>query len=989
MRKFVLVAVFFAILLVPTSAFSQTTDRITILDNLGTYHKGQSMFVFGSIATVSSDLFLIIQIINPAGNLCKIQQITPLANGIFLTDPIKLSGNICGQAGEYDVKLFYGDYRKNSSFSVDEQTVTPVSDVALFENASLLITAKIQSMVEDSELNLGTYTNRLNSIDNLSDLKTLYVDLWDQFLIADAIYDVSPLFRPAASNAIDSVAKLLESGEITFPISKELDRNIYSAIFNYEIGNIDQAVLEINDVFVELKNVDPIKVTKAPQSFSNLEDTLLNLMTKTDTILNGEVKEELAFILARGTAPIIADKLPELVELLTEARYLEVISRKDTSLYNIVNNQWFSIADGLLEVNTIDKLLERKPVVDDLHAAALLLRQLDNVDRFISDDENVENTALALILKPEWDKLLLKLESASSVQDILNSKTEIRNMKDVIDISVRISKSVEIAQDTRSTPAYVTQWESLLSDVKNATSIEDILLIVSAFDSSITELREKRDPLVTLKFQYEQLKQKAELQADHINLHLINQALRAIDIAEKSEIGNPSVYKTDRTEVLLTWASQTAPIIRAELETEAEDLSESRISDILQRAQSIENLVETSLRKSKFLPGYIDFTNSMLERLDVVRSLVIQKELFAADDMVRDLFSEWRTVTDAYAKDPTGSPNGYSLDEIQRIKYKKQLDLYTSFVTTFHNADFNTQTTQYQRLVDDARDLIDFGNFVDFEIKIKEIGAFIKQHLPLKNSGIMFDIDYNQERNIWTLSGAVSKQVQDRRENLYVTVYDTNGDKHSRLEFTDTRDGDFYTQWNAPTTPGLYVVLLQYQNIQASQIIHVVDKTVREPTNPGELDAISLARDFKELQDFMRRFGGVNYDSNPTFSVIVAEIKANLASRNNDIVDSKLDNLNSLIERYLPTRSRSAVIEAQFDSGTLLLSGAVQKSLEFREDLYVDIYNQQGTLVQSIALKDNAAGFFNESILLTSTQGIHVAQLQYHDLIVTDFFTIK
>ena len=85
---------------------------------------------------------------------------------------------------------------------------------------------------------------------------------------------------------------------------------------------------------------------------------------------------------------------------------------------------------------------------------------------------------------------------------------------------------------------------------------------------------------------------------------------------------------------------------------------------------------------------------------------------------------------------------------------------------------------------------------------------------------------------------------------------------------------------------------------------------------------------------------------------------------------------------------KSAVIEVQFEDQTLYLSGAVQKTLSFSEDLYVDIFDQKGNHVEEIALKDSSVGHFNEIIKKPFEPGTYVAQLQYHDLVVTDFFTV-
>ena len=69
---------------------------------------------------------------------------------------------------------------------------------------------------------------------------------------------------------------------------------------------------------------------------------------------------------------------------------------------------------------SLEDLLESKDKVDKLHEAAILLRQLDKVDRFISSNEE-ENSELANLISPNWSQMQSKLELASSVDEILDS----------------------------------------------------------------------------------------------------------------------------------------------------------------------------------------------------------------------------------------------------------------------------------------------------------------------------------------------------------------------------------------------------------------------------------------------------------------------------------------------------------------------------------------------------------------------------------------
>lgn len=976
------------------AANAQAAEKIIILDNFGTHEKGELLFLFGNIVQIVPDSFLIVQVINPDGDICQIQQLSPLSNGMFLTEQIPLKGRICGLVGEYEVKVFYGDHSTSTKFNVISSSYDEPSGSKYLENALDVVNNKIDSVAQKTSASMVFYTERLSSAttsssdSTIQDIEKVYTDLWIDFLIDDELYELDPTFRPAVTSSLEATAELIETDKLSFDVARDIDRQTFAAVFYYNIGDKKTAIEKLNDVFVSIKNVDPIKVErKKALTYAELEEAVQNLMTKTGFILSKQVKTELAFIFARGTAPLYTAELNDMLDMLTEARYLDVISRKDNPLYRLVQSDWESTKPSLIGKENIEEFLESKERVDKLHNAALILRDLDNVDRFI-DRNSEEKSELAIILAPDWEDLALDLELASSVDDILDSKQEIKNMKNVIDISSRISKAVEISKSANVDTSIVVEWEDLLERVRNADSIPEILEIVSEFDSTINELREKRDPLSILKFEYETMRAKAELQADHKNLFKINNALKILDTAQKMEAGYPSVSKIDRIEVLLTWAAESVPIIKEELNSYSKDVYKVRASDILQRAKSIENLVDLSLRNNRFLPGFTDFTDSMNVKLEQVRSLVLSNDLDQADNLVRDMFTEWQTVTSAYADDPFGSTNGYSLDELKRIEFRKHLETLNSAVNNFYNSDFAPYADEYSTLSSDAYELIDYGNFVDAESKIVEVGDFLQDHLALNHERIIYDIEYDQDQDIWILSGYLDKTI-DWRQNLYLTIYDKDASIHSSLKFTDTRQGEFFTRGHAPADPGLYVVMLEWENAKSSQLVYIPEE-VDYVYSESDLDIVELAREFEELKSFIESFGGENYqEKSDRLASIMNEIEQSLSDRNAEQTKRKIVELQNAIERYLPERSRYAVIEVQYDGNQLVVSGAVQKTLSFSEDLFVDIFDQKGNLIDEIALKDSSSGHFSETIQTPFTPGTYVAQLNYHDFLVTDFFIVR
>jgi len=985
---------FFAILLLIPAAFAQSSQGIAIFGDYTEFKKGQDIFIYGKLSQVSADSFLILQIINPKGDLCQIQQITPLSNGLFLTDPIPLEGRICGLEGNYEIKIFYGDDTKSDQFKVSSSVFKEKTGAEYLDLATKLVSEKIDFVGEKTDTSMNLYSERLSvsdkpSEDTISVLEAIYVDLWDEFFISDEIQEIDDAIRPAIENTLAKTASLVEEKKLPFDIAKDIDRKTYSAVFYYNIGNTQKAIETLNDVFILISNSDPIKLPEAPQkSFAELEESLLNLMEKSQSIMSRPVKEEIGFIYARGTAPIYSDEINSLIDLLSKSRYLDVVLQKNDPLYRFVSSQWDSTKPSFVEKESIEELLEQKDRVDKLHKAALLLRQLDKVDRFISSDSE-QNSELANLLAPKWDALRNQLTLATSVDQILQSEKEIEDMKNVIDASSRISKAIEILTEINLDNELLDSWETLLAQVEEQNSLEEILSIVSDFDKSMNELREKRNPLSILKFQYEDLKAKAELQADNKNLFTINNALKIIDTAQQMEQGNPTISKIDRIEVLLAWASAIAPEIKNELDSYSKDAYKIRAADILQRAQSVEDLVELSLIKNRFLPGYVDFADSIKSKVDDARSLVIKNDLDAADNMVRDIFDEYQEVLAAYSKNPYGSDVGYSSDELKRIEYRKKIDALSNTVSNFYNSGFAQYSDEFSDMLNTASDYIVQGNFLGADSKIKEMNQHLRKYLVLNNERIIFNSEYDPENGFWILQGYLDKPDMDRRERTYVTIYSMDGEKHSTLQFYNTKHGEFFTRWEAPVEPGLYVIMLQYQNVQASQLVNVEEKIERTYSSV-DLERISLSEDFEQLKKFVEKFGGANLASNSgRFEIIFGEITSALADQKLETADAKLSELKRLIERYLPARSRSAVVEAVFDNDKLVLSGAVQKTLSFREDLFVDIFDQRGNHIDEIALKDTSSGQFNEILSKPFEPGMYVAQLQYHDLTVSDFFYVS
>jgi len=987
----VTIAIIFAIMLVfPAQAFAQTSEAVVLLDNYGTHSNGERIFVFGKITNILSDKFLIMQIVNPNNDLCQIQQLTPLSNGLFITEPIPLSGKLCGIAGVYTIKINYGDYSSTSTFEVLSKKYSENTVEGYLDLAFNVVSEKIQ-LAKEKNIDVSQIESKLNSVklqaseESLSYLKELFVDLEMISFDESDLFDLDTSIKEPINSIVEYSAKLLTDNKITTDVDNNVKREIYAAMFYSKIGNTKNAIESINEATILLANSDPIKApTKRNLSFAELEDLVLNLMTKNNSLMSRSLQEELAFIFARGTSPLYVDELEGLVDLLTKARFLDSVSRNEDPRYQLVNSNWSNLRSSVSEAETIAKFLEKKDKINELYDAATLLKSLDKVERFITSDSEA-NSKLANILQPKWKSLKSELSISTSADDILKSSKEITDMRNAIEISSRISKIMEFSQANNVDSGVTKTWEDLLVKVEQAQSMDEILQIVSEFDKTISSLQENRNPLSTLEFEYKQLKSMAELQADYENLFEIKNAIKIITSAQNLEKENYSGPRFDRIEVLLAWANSRLPEIKSELNSYSKESYDLRASDILQRAKAIENLVDMGITSNRFLPGYNDFAASVKEQINGARELVMKKDLDAADRAVTQLFLDWQQVSKAYAENPDGSDVGYSVDELRKIEYREEIDHLSNTALAFQNPSFDQYMDEYLKMEEDAIKSVEYGNFADADLKIAQLRTFLINNLPLRNEHIIFDISYDGEKNIWTMKGAVDSQ-SSARENLYLTVYNDDGNIHSNLKFSDAKSGDFFTQWQTPTEPGMYVVLLQYQNSQATQIINIQEKSKTTYNNSDN----TVAKEFEELEEFINKFGDQNVPQYKTeFVPVLEKIRTALSKNDPASVKNDLSHLKDLIEKYMPIKSRIAIIEATVDGDKLLIAGAVQKTISFREELYLTIFDQQGNIVDDEIFYDDASGHYNALLSKPTNPGLYVAQLEYHEIKVTDIFQVR
>ena len=306
-------------------------------------------------------------------------------------------------------------------------------------------------------------------------------------------------------------------------------------------------------------------------------------------------------------------------------------------------------------------------------------------------------------------------------------------------------------------------------------------------------------------------------------------------------------------------------------------------------------------------------------------------------------------------------------------------------VDRYASADFNEHAADYNAMLSSIDLSLSLGNFVTVDDKLQDLLVFISENLGSSSNSIKHEVEYDEQTGTWSTSGFLNKE-NDRRVQLEISVYDPDGEQIQLLEFSDTKDGKFNTFWIDKVDPGLYATVLNWQGVTSIKITHVQD--------PNSYDAsyddphLSIASEkYETLKIFLQEFGGSQYTANSaTFVEIEKDIEEAINNGNYRQVIAGTAQLHALAERYLPQRDRTTIIDASYDDGKVRITGAVEKLVQFSEDLYVDIYNSDGKVVLSVAIKDSPSGYVDETVSINLEQGLYVARIHYHTLTASDFF---
>ena len=288
----------------------------------------------------------------------------------------------------------------------------------------------------------------------------------------------------------------------------------------------------------------------------------------------------------------------------------------------------------------------------------------------------------------------------------------------------------------------------------------------------------------------------------------------------------------------------------------------------------------------------------------------------------------------------------------------------------------------------DARKSIEIGSFKAGHEKIYDVLQFIQENLLGHDPRIIFDVSFDDSQNIWNIHGAIYKHSFNSRGKLSFSLYNVHNDNIGDVRFLNTKAGEFNVSWHKNVEPGLYIAKLSHGASHEYKLISVQNERGTK-FSQKEIDIMNLATKFEKLENFLDVFGDNNNQQHDSkFDPIIQIIQNKLKQGTTSGTQKNIDILEEIIQRYLPVRSSDAIIEVTYANNMISVSGQVAKLVDFREVLFISVFDENGDRIYEELIYDDSKGNFETVFAKPVQSGLVVVQLEYHDIVATDIISI-
>ncbi len=662
-------------------------------------------------------------------------------------------------------------------------------------------------------------------------------------------------------------------------------------------------------------------------------------------------------------------------------RLEEIYQQKN---YPEITHSLRDFRDSLKQVETMNQITTYKNDIKVLEQSIDILISSNKIRQMLKYNEILDSK---IYLHRIWEPLQEKIKESKTVVDVFSFQTDIEKMGKIIKYNSRIHENTHSLIFTIIDPYVKSVWDDFKREMSQSQSLTGMMKISTSYHNKVgkidTKIISKWEEKITT------LENDAKEQKNIQDIIRIERNIKNLNMVKKIEQNANPFDDDSQSKAILHNISQNYLKIKSDLKDY--DLYLDSKKQMEQKVTQLQNKANDPFTLEK-MPEFEPKIKNTLNSITHIKNALDLNDFKYAQQLLGALEQEWINFEQSYPEirnyTPIYKQVNISTEQKKQIHLNQILQI-DALVNSLNINQTSTDYQKYQKSIRESKISILYGNFVTGHQKIYKVIDFASQKFLPHDPRIMMDVTFDDDSNLLVVNGAVYKHSLNSRGGVSFYLYDHKGNI-LEIDSRTTKDGEFQILSKSDIKPGLYIAEIHHGSAKESQMISIQDDTHQNRIfNQNEIAIMNIANTFENLENFVQKFTDSNSERQlQKIQLITSKIRVDLTNGQVKNAAESIQKFKNTIKLYLPIQSPEIVIDVLVDTNTIKITGKIAKLVEYREPIFLTIFDQDGKRVYEQMTYDDKYGKINIEIPKRILKGFTVIQIEYHDFLARDIVEI-
>ena len=703
---------------------------------------------------------------------------------------------------------------------------------------------------------------------------------------------------------------------------------------------------------------------------------------KNTNYLNSGLKYEIMTHIANNWNSTSMSQEHTVKNIINSVDHLEKIHKQKT--HPQIGKPLQELRYMLLQTKTMSDLIIHQDRIQNMESAINVLDHTKKIAEMLRYNPILDSKQY---LHDIWEPIQQKIQHSESIEDIISFQTDNDRMEKIITYNYKIHDNIHSPVFTLIMPEIKSVWSDYKEEMSEVKSIIQMTNIATKYYNQVGKI----DSSIISKWEEKiiSLKEYAKKQDNHEDLMRIDKNIKNLNMVKKIQKIQHPLDSDAQSKAILYNLSQNYLKIKLDLD-EFDRYLENK-NEIKQKLDYLQKKANDPY-SIKSMPEFEPKIKNTVHHMSYITNALETNDYKYAQQMIDALEREWNNFEQFYPEIRNYTPI-YKQSDISTFNkkqiYLEEISKMDALIGSLDIKSTSLEYKKYQKLIHESKASILYGNFDVGHEKIYDALDYASKNFLDHDPRIIMDITYD-DSNLLTVNGAIYKHSMNSRDSVLFYLFDQD-DKILESRSYTTKHGDFQILLNGKIEPGIYIAQVQYGHAKESQIISIQKDTIKNMVfTQAELSIMELANTFENLEDFLTKFNDtVSENQLQEIQLLISNIKQELADGKIKEAAKSIQEFKNKIKLYVPIQSSKIAIDVSTTDSIVKITGKTAKLVQYREPIFLTIFNQDGKRVYEQMAYDDKYGSINIEIPAHAFRGLAIVQVEYHDFLARDTVEIK